>query len=92
MSSFFFCTDKRNQSAISSNSSLRTSSCGYLNVWRMSGALFSRSNGSFVSVTGRTRHSGYEAAGVPRYGMDMIADGFAVLAKANGKPTHDTGG
>jgi hypothetical protein len=29
---------------------------------------------------------------VPRYGMDMIADGFAVLAKANGKPTHDTGG
>jgi hypothetical protein len=29
---------------------------------------------------------------VPRYGVDMIADGFAVLAKANGKPTDDTGG
>jgi hypothetical protein len=29
---------------------------------------------------------------VARCGVDMIADGFAVLAKANGKPTDDTGG
>ena len=43
-------------------------------------------------VNGRTRHSSYKAAGAPRYSVDMIADGFAVLAKANGKPTDDTGG
>jgi hypothetical protein len=39
-------------------------------------ASFSVWNDWNVGVTGRTRHSGYEAAGVPRYGMDMIADGL----------------
>ena len=43
-------------------------------------------------VTGRTRYASYEAADVPRYGVDMIADGFAVFAKTKGKPTDDTGG
>ena len=49
-------------------------------------------NGGNVGVTGRTRHASYEAADVPRYGVDMIADGFAVFAKTKGKPTDDTGG
>ena len=49
-------------------------------------------NVAYVSVTGRTRYASYEAADVPRYGADMIADGFAVFAKTKGKPTDDTGG
>ena len=45
--------------------------------------------GDLVRVTGRVRQSSYEAEGATRYGVDMIADGFAVLAKANGKPTDE---
>jgi single-strand DNA-binding protein len=48
--------------------------------------------GDLVRVTGRVRQSSYEAEGATRYGVDMIADGFAILAKANGKPTDDTSG
>ena len=49
-------------------------------------------NDRIVGVTVRTRHASYETADVPRYGVAMIADGFAVLAKANGMPTYDTRG
>ncbi|MGB5077978.1 MAG: single-stranded DNA-binding protein, partial [Sphingorhabdus sp.] len=42
-------------------------------------------NGDLVRITGRVRQTSYEAEGATRYGVDMIADGFAVLAKANGK-------
>jgi single-strand DNA-binding protein len=49
-------------------------------------------NGDLVRVTGRVRQSTYEAEGATRYSVDMIADGFAVLAKANGKPTEEESG
>lgn len=45
--------------------------------------------GDLVRITGRVRQTSYEAEGSTRYGVDMIADGFAVLAKANGKPTDE---
>jgi hypothetical protein len=49
-------------------------------------------NGRKVRGTGRSRHSSHKAASAPRYGVDMIGDGFAVLAKATRKLTDDTGG
>jgi single-strand DNA-binding protein len=45
--------------------------------------------GDLVRITGRVRQASYDADGATRYGVDMIADGFAVLAKANGKPTDE---
>ena len=42
-----------------------------------------------VRITGRARQTSYEAEGTTRYGVDMIADGFAILAKASGKPVED---
>jgi single-strand DNA-binding protein len=48
--------------------------------------------GDLVRITGRVRQTSYEAAGSTRYGVDMIADGFAVLAKASGKPSEDDAG
>lgn len=45
--------------------------------------------GDLVRITGRVRQNSYEADGATRYGVDMIADGFALLAKANGKPTNE---
>lgn len=48
--------------------------------------------GDLVRVTGRVRQSSYEADGATRYGVDMIADGFAILAKANGKPADEDRG
>ncbi|MCC6925712.1 single-stranded DNA-binding protein [Novosphingobium sp.] len=41
--------------------------------------------GDLVRITGRVRPTRYEAEGMTRYCVDMIADGFAVLAKGNGK-------
>lgn len=45
--------------------------------------------GDLVRVTGRVRQSSYEAEGATRYTVDLLADGFAILAKANGKPTDE---
>jgi single-strand DNA-binding protein len=45
--------------------------------------------GDLVRITGRVRQTSYEAEGNTRYGVDMIADGFAVLAKASGKPAEE---
>ncbi|MEQ1539232.1 MAG: single-stranded DNA-binding protein [Sphingorhabdus sp.] len=45
--------------------------------------------GDLARITGRVRQVSYDADGATRYGVDMIADGFAVLAKANGKPTDE---
>ncbi|MCE2829456.1 MAG: single-stranded DNA-binding protein [Sphingomonadales bacterium] len=45
--------------------------------------------GDLVRITGRVRQTSYEAEGSTRYGVDMIADGLAVLAKANGKLTEE---
>lgn len=42
--------------------------------------------GDLVRITGRVRQSSYEAEGQTRYTVDLLADGLAVLAKANGKP------
>ena len=46
-------------------------------------------NGDLVRITGRVRQTSYEAEGTTRYGVDMIADGFAILARASGKPVED---
>jgi single-strand DNA-binding protein len=45
--------------------------------------------GDLVRVTGRVRQSSYEAGGATRYTVDLLADGFAILAKANGKTADD---
>jgi single-strand DNA-binding protein len=45
--------------------------------------------GDLVRVTGRVRKSSYEAEGATRYRVDLLAYGFAILAKANGRPTED---
>jgi single-strand DNA-binding protein len=41
--------------------------------------------GDLVRITGRVRQTSYETEGSTRYGVDMIADGFVILAKANGR-------
>ena len=38
------------------------------------------------------RQSSYDALGATRYTVDMIADGFAILAKASGKPAEEESG
>lgn len=48
--------------------------------------------GDLVRITGRVRQTSYEAEGSIRSGMDLVADGFAILAKASGKPTEDDAG
>ena len=48
--------------------------------------------GDLVRITGRVRQSSYEAEGVARYSVDMIADGFAILAASNGKPADNESG
>jgi single-strand DNA-binding protein len=45
--------------------------------------------GDLVRVTGRVRQSSYETEGQTRYSVDLLADGLAVLAKANGKPSDE---
>ena len=45
-----------------------------------------------ISVERRTAaqdRDPFEGWGATRYGVDMIADGFAVLAKASGKTVDD---
>lgn len=41
--------------------------------------------GDLVRITGRVRQNSFESDGATRYGVDMIADGFAILAKSSGK-------
>lgn len=48
--------------------------------------------GDLVRITGRVRQINYEAHGETRYGVDMIADGFAILSKASGKPADEDAG
>ena len=45
--------------------------------------------GDLVRITGRVRQSSYEAEGQTRYTVELLADGLAVLAKANGKPSDE---
>ena len=45
--------------------------------------------GDLVRVIGRVRQSSYEAGSVTRYTVDLLADGFAILAKTNGKTADD---
>lgn len=45
--------------------------------------------GDLVRVTGRVRQSSYEAEGATRYTVDLLADGIAILAKANGRPSDE---
>jgi single-strand DNA-binding protein len=44
--------------------------------------------GDLIRITGRVRKTSYETEGSTRYDVDMFADGFAILAKANGR-LHD---
>lgn len=48
--------------------------------------------GDLVRITGRIRQTSYDTEGATRYGVDMIADGFVILAKASGKPTDEEHG
>jgi single-strand DNA-binding protein len=45
--------------------------------------------GDLIRATGRVRQSSYEANGATRYTVDLLADGFAILVKANGKTADD---
>ena len=45
--------------------------------------------GDLVRITGRVRQTSYVAEGATCYGVDMIADGCAILARSNGKPAED---
>ena len=48
--------------------------------------------GDLVRITGRIGQSSYKVEGETRYSVDLIADGFAILAKARGKPADDETG
>ena len=48
--------------------------------------------GDLVRITGRVRQTSYEAEDTIRFGVDIIADGFAILAKASGKPSDEDAG
>lgn len=45
--------------------------------------------GDLVRITGRVRQTSYEAGVTTRHCVDMIADGFASLAKASGRPADE---
>tara|TARA_R110001606_G_scaffold399303_1_gene584213 strand:+ start:13566 stop:13904 length:339 start_codon:yes stop_codon:yes gene_type:complete len=45
--------------------------------------------GDLVRITGRIGQSSYKVEGQTRYSVDLIADGFAILAKAKGKTVED---
>jgi single-strand DNA-binding protein len=47
------------------------------------------SKGDLVHITGRVRQNNYEAGGTTHYGVDLIADGIATLAKKDGDPADD---
>jgi single-strand DNA-binding protein len=47
------------------------------------------SKGDLVHITGRVRQNNYEAGGTTHYGVDLIADGIAILAKKDGGPADD---
>ncbi len=51
--------------------------------------LANAAKGDLVRITGRVRQSSYDADGTTRYSVDMIADGFAILAKKDGAPADD---
>ena len=48
--------------------------------------------GDLVRITGRIGQSSYKVEGETRYSVDLIADGFAILAKAKGKTVDDKAG
>ena len=45
--------------------------------------------GDLVRITGRIGQSSYQADGRTNYSVDLIADGFAILAKARGKSAEE---
>ncbi len=47
------------------------------------------SKGDLVHITGRVRQNSYEANGTTHYGVDLIADGIAILDKKDGAPAQD---
>lgn len=50
------------------------------------------SKGDLVHITGRVRQNQYEAGGTTHYGVDLIADGIAILAKKDGGPAEEDSG
>ena len=47
------------------------------------------SKGDLVHITGRVRQNNYEAGGSTHYGVDLIADAIAILAKKDGGPADE---
>jgi single-strand DNA-binding protein len=47
-------------------------------------------SGDLVHISGRVRQTKYDRQGETVYGVDLIADAFAILAN-NGKPADDDG-
>ncbi len=47
------------------------------------------SKGDLVHITGRVRQNSYEANGTTHYGVDLIAEGIAILARKDGTPADD---
>jgi single-strand DNA-binding protein len=45
--------------------------------------------GDLVRITGRVRQTSYETDGATRYGVDLIADGFAILVRVSGEPVDE---
>lgn len=45
--------------------------------------------GDLVHITGRVRQNNYEAGGTTHYGVDLIADGIAILTRKDGGPADD---
>ncbi len=45
--------------------------------------------GDLVHITGRVRQNSYEANGTTQYGVDLIAEGIAILARKDGSPAGD---
>ena len=45
--------------------------------------------GDLVRITGRIGQSSYQADGRTNYSVDLIADSFAILAKAKGKTVEN---
>ncbi len=56
---------------------------------KLRGRLAIAATGDLVRITGHVRQSTFESDGATRYGVDMIADGFAILAKPSGKPIDE---
>ena len=56
---------------------------------RRIGSGLTAAKGDLVHITGRVRQNNYEAGGTTHYGVDLIADAVAILARKDGSPADD---